>query len=73
MLKLGHQFSLRNGTIRIGTGTKLGASLVLQTPVPAIVGVSDLFVSLSRTSVDTPAYFKLSLVESFACTLSYSD
>jgi hypothetical protein len=53
--------------MRIGTGTKLGASIVLQTPVPAIVGVSDLFVSISRVSVDTPAYFKLSLVESFAC------
>ena len=55
----------------IGTGTKLGAQITLQTPVPAIVGASDLFVSVSRVSADVPAYFKLSLVESFACTNQY--
>jgi hypothetical protein len=52
----------------IGAGIKLGAQITLQTPVPAIVGASDLFVSVSRVSADVPAYFKLSLVESFACT-----
>jgi hypothetical protein len=62
------QISLHNGIMSFGKGSKHGAQLVLSAPVPAIIGASDLFVSVSRVSADVPAYFKLSLVESFACT-----
>ena len=65
-----NQISLHDGTLRLGKGATFGASTVLQTACSAIAGASDLFVSLSRSSADVPAYFKLFLVESFACTLS---
>jgi hypothetical protein len=62
-----NQVSFRNRRLLVGSGSRFGTSILLQTeaPCPEIQGVSDLFVSVVGSE---SLSVKLILTGSFACT-----